>query len=291
MAFLDVWSSMSGNAFNPPRQSFFNSTSDFNNHIWDYAYSPDNLTFYTYLLLNANQSIVFLNPLIVDENGRYFDYETPIVPVPRLVECNASAAWSQSSLITSKLNEVLNFDSSDTPAGQGDSNSTDLVVLLWNLDILQYNVSWSACERQMAMYFISNETSDGIELLGNLSMPLVNETCNLPSCTSLYLMDYQRQSNYVSQEICMGKPSFVEAINAMWYKACKESVYSLAVQKRGRFCKSDCLIPPICFNENCYGNISMNCNSDDDCIMNSSCDYITNVCNDTQQIAESGSFR
>ena len=73
-----------------------------------------------------------------------------------------------------------------------------------------------------------------------------------------------------------------------WYLDCKDELFSFDKSKEGRLCKSDqdCFLPAVCANGTCFANGLINCTEDSECVIESSCDYFSSLCIDSQDVSE-----
>jgi hypothetical protein len=274
-----VWSSLSSSPLNPPQPFLFSSNVSFPDILWtlaNHSTGEDNVI-YTYLLLDEesedsaeeimNKFSFSIGPGLFNENQLPLASGEPIYStIKENITCNASDIKS----LLIELNETI-----DHIIRGGSSNVNSLYSDLVFLDIIQTNVAWIACGKQIS-YLSQTET--------------ISSSCDEFNCTSLFFENYLRNVQQVDNGLC-NDASYVQnpLVDASWYKACKESVYSVSTGKKGRPCISDedCSFP--------WGNSSHNltysaygsvCPFPLNSTTAPPCDTIIGICSDTQDLAE-----
>ncbi len=279
------WSSVSGNAFNPPHPYLFPRGSGiYLNSIWDYPATVDPHVIYSYFLIpggisTVNVSTSFctkIGPFIMDHLGRMLVGNGTICPSPKEVKCDAELAGVLASQLLDLLSVLLN-------------STTVSYSELAFLDAIRYNTSWSACERFVEYFFNASVESDFTLSSTQIQTDLMNQQCGTnATCVELFLEDFLRDQSHLVSGACEPQSSNSSTVDSAWYKECKGLVYPWETDKLGRICQvdDDCVIPARCTSAGTCDALGIPCSVDSDCSVHVICDYFRGVCNDTQEIAE-----
>jgi hypothetical protein len=279
-----VWSSVSRNPFNPPQKFLFADSVPFAEIDWGLPTraeggGDDERVLYTYLLLDGDyhgsaaevmESFGFsIGPSIVDRDGRRISDGGVIYSSPKAnISCQSDQVDELLSIVDETLTEIVNLKVADV---------LDIYGSLVRLGIVQSNQTWIACARQL-------------ELLSKNTTVNAADMCDDWNCTSIFLENYRFNQLQIDGGSCEGtsKNALDSYADEAWYKRCKESVYSVETEKKGRPCVTDedCFFP--------WGNspnvtyLSLN----NVCVLNvstsekSQCNTIAGICTDTHQSAE-----
>lgn len=274
------WSSVTGNAFNPPIPEFFmDNNIDPDYFVWNYSYTSNPFTLYTFLQLSTpskaldimdhqNALCFWVNNFVVDQNGIGMENQI-ICPTARIVHCDKDQFHIVDDMMRNALENLF-------------YNVTDAHELVY-LDILRYDNRWATCVGQVNSYFEWDRIGNGHVQLIDLKDDL-DLWCDNPNCTSLFLDDYEQNSNWLADGKCEAADV---PLDVGWYRKCKKKMFSVESGKKGRKCESDddCIITANCTNGKCaqWGG---NCTIDEDCNVPTVCDYWSNICTDTKQVIE-----
>ena len=280
----DVWIGTSSNAFNPPRPSLFSNEfiDIFLDGEWIYPEYKDvsPRSVYAYFLFPQNTNIrplverlgVSFGACIVDDQGHTLvEPDIYVSPQPKAITCNYEENLPLLDLMSQRVTALINLQISGEPFSR-----------LVELDIIRYNTIWSACERQTDS-FLNHTTEDETAAIDTLK---IEEECSDPDCSQFFFADYLLNRNLVTEGNCT--ENLIASRTSQWYHSCKALIYSFDKDKVGRACFSDlqCQLPALCSNGTCYANSFVSCTSDSECVIETSCDYLSGVCVDSQEVAE-----
>ncbi len=278
----NIWTTTSSSPLNPPQSFLFMSTVPFDRIQWNLPHHPDgdSRVLYTYLLLDdgyegtaeevMNQFNFTFGPGLVDQYGHRLVGNGTIHPVPKMkLTCDPAVMTilvdSQKDVIDHLVR--LNFSQIS------DAYNTFLIS-----DSIRANLTWIACSQQIE-YMNRSNLVNGTELCGDWE------------CTNLTLTTYHVDKDQIDRGYCDLSATMVTDANAdsIWYKECKESVYSVTSGKRGRPCiqDSDCLYPWTKAPNMTYVFLNSPCTFDP--VNNNEpppCNTILGICADTHDEAE-----
>jgi hypothetical protein len=277
----NIWSSTSNSPLNPPQRFLFSSDVPFDQIKWDLPTQSEgnDRVIYTYLLLDdefdgtaeevMRHFSFTVGPGFVDESGRRLVGDGVIHPVPNTnITC-------QSEVITELVNAQK--ESKNILVGLDFLNISDAYNTFLSSDSIQANLTWIACKQQ-------------IEYMNSLSAEDKMQLCGDWECTNLTLTTYQVDKSQIDKGWCNSSASLVTnvKIDAVWYKECKESVYSVTTGKTGRPCirDEDCIFPWMNTTNLTYMALNNMC--DYDAVSNDPppCDTFLGICGDTHEEAE-----
>lgn len=107
------------------------------------------------------------------ENGEIVGM-SGISPVPMAIQCNSTDFELPSQILLTVLSNLTSLNVTDP------SPYLDLVML----DILRYNTTWSACERQVDSFFEVHNA------LSPLNVMAVDDKCSCSNCFFTFLKDF-----------------------------------------------------------------------------------------------------
>jgi hypothetical protein len=277
----NVWSSLSSSPFNPPLDFLFSANASFNEINWTLPTTAtgDNRAIYTYLLVDEeyvgsaedimNIFQFSIGPGLMDGHGARLAGSEPISSA---VKSNITCDNPKIDELLEDLNIVLEY-----LVSLDESKLSDAYSAFVQSDIIQSNLTWIACGKQIEIMNGSN-TIENVELCGDWN------------CTSLILNNYILETKLINNGACLLTANILidPNIDASWYKGCKESVYSVTTGKTGRPCVSDddCGFPWAKSSNMMYETYNGTCYFDTIVTNGSQCDTFVGKCSDTQEEAE-----
>ena len=277
----NVWSTLSSSPFNPPQDFLFSENVSFAEIDWNLPNRSvgNDRTIYTYLLLGEGarddaegfmENFYFsFGPALVDEDGRSLTSNGRIYPtLKENITCDSDAIDILMQNMEEYLSTVVSLD-----VGEVSQVYSNLVLM----DIVRSNLTWIACGQQIEYSINGSDGTVGEEL------------CEDWNCTLIYFENYVVNEAQIEVGSCDDTSIIIDANrDNAWYKGCKEMVFSVTSEKKGRPCDTDidCLFPWSSESNLTYFGLGSVCQFTPLSNSTSRCDTFVGICSDTQESAE-----